>query len=76
MSERPWLSEEENIELTGFKLPSKQEKWCNENKIRCWMNGMGRLRIPRDAVSGMLPGAAPKVRPRVQPDFTKLRNAS
>jgi hypothetical protein len=73
MSERPWLSEEEMIDLTGYRMPSKQEQWCLEKRIKCWRNGLGRVRIPRDAVSGMLPGATANKRPLPGPDLTNIR---
>jgi predicted site-specific integrase-resolvase len=66
----PWLSDAEVLELTGYKRSSCQARWLRDNGIRCYINALGKVRVPRDALTS-LPGT--KQRKPTEPDFSKVR---
>jgi len=72
-SMKPWLDDDELIDLTGYRRPSYQMRWLAEHGIKCSLNGLRKVRVMRDAVAG-LPGRAAERR-RTEPDFSKVRRA-
>ena len=65
----PWLSDAEVIQLTGYMQPTRQARWLSENGIRCYVNGLGQVRVPRETFTG---SDTAKKR-RTEPDFSKVR---
>lgn len=68
----PWLTDDELHELTGYVRPSFQERWLNEQGIKCHRNALNKIRVPRDAIAVHRASVAEK---RTEPDFTKVRRA-
>lgn len=64
----PWLSDDELRDLTGYMQPIRQARWLAANGIRCFVNRLGRVRVPRESFGEL----AAKKR-RVEPDFSKVR---
>jgi hypothetical protein len=73
MSEKPWLSDDELQDLTGYVRPTCQARWLGENGIKFYLNAINKVRVPREAVAGLKVGKSEK---RTEPDFTKVRKAS
>lgn len=73
MSEKPWLSDEELQDLTGYVRPTCQARWLGENGIKFYLNRLNKVRVPRENVAGLKVG---KVEKRTEPDFSKVRKAS
>lgn len=73
MDTKPWLSDEEVIELTGYRMPACQKRWLDENRIKAYLNALNKVRVPRDAFVAY---QATKTEKRTQPDFSKVRKAS
>ncbi len=69
----PWLSEEELKDLTGYVRPTCQARWLSSNGIRCFVNALGRVRVPREALADVQSG---KTKKRTEPDFSKVRKVS
>lgn len=69
----PWLTDEEVIDLTGYKMPAYQMRWLSENRIRAHLNALNKVRVPRDAFVAYQTAKAEK---RTEPDFSKVRKAS
>lgn len=73
MSALPWLSDEEVIELTGYRMPAYQMRWLDENRIKAYLNRLNKVRVPRNAFDAY---QAAKTQKRTEPDFSKVRKAS
>ncbi len=67
---QPWLSDDEVRELTGYTRPTCQARWLTQNGIRCYVNGLGKVRVARDALSSV---AGAGKRKKVEPDLTNVR---
>lgn len=46
-----FLTPEELITLTGFKIPARQAQWLNEHGIRHYINGQNRVIVTCDALT-------------------------
>lgn len=69
----PWLTDAEVRELTGYVRSSCQKRWLDQHGIRAFVNALGKVRVPRDAVTSL---QAPKQRKPTEPDFSKVRRIS
>lgn len=69
----PWLSDDELRDLTGYARPTCQARWLTQNGIRCYVNGLGKVRVSRDALSSV---AAAGRRKKAEPDLTNVRKVS
>jgi hypothetical protein len=69
---QPWLSDDELRDLTGYVRPTAQQRWLTDNGIKCYRNGLNKIRVSRDALSAM---KARTTERRTEPDFTKVRRA-
>lgn len=69
----PWLSDEEVVELTGYRRAARQMRWLADNRIKAYLNALNKVRVPRDALVAF---QAAKTEKRTEPDFTKVRKAS
>ena len=69
----PWLTDEELKELTGYVRPTCQARWLAGYGIRCFVNALGRVRVPREALTDVQSG---KTKKRTEPDFSKVRKVS
>ena len=70
MSDDPCLSDSQVENLTGYKLPAYQARWLTDNAIKFYVNARGKVRVPREAVSGIKVKAPLK---KTEPDFTQVR---
>lgn len=68
----PWLTDDEVFDLTGYRRTKEQARWLNDNGIKCYVNALNKVRVPRDAIAGITPARKQK---RTEPDFTKVRRA-
>lgn len=62
------LSAEEVIELTGYRMKSRQIAWLRRNGIRFFVAKDGHPRVPRSAIEGA------KAPSPARPDFEALRS--
>lgn len=69
----PWLSDEEVVELTGYRRAARQMRWLADNRIKAYLNALNKVRVPRDALVAF---QTAKTEKRTEPDFTKVRKAS
>jgi sarcosine oxidase delta subunit len=60
-------------ELTGYVRGTCQRRWLHENGIRHFVNALGKVRVPRDAVTAL--PAARQSKP-TEPDFSKVRKVN
>lgn len=70
-----FLSDLEVIELTGYKMPSKQSEWLRGNGFDFRVARDGHPRVLRSHVEKQMGGAEAAVRKRTQPDFSSLVRA-
>jgi len=47
-----FLTREEIIDLTGYKVRPKQIEWLLRNGVRHWVAATGRPVVPRSAIDG------------------------
>jgi hypothetical protein len=73
VSDPLWLTDNELHELTGYVRASCQARWLHENGIRCFVNALGKVRVPRDAVTGLPVSRQSKP---TEPDFSKVRKVN
>jgi hypothetical protein len=73
MSDKPWLSDDEVIELTGYRVPAYQMRWLDEHHIKAHLNRLNKVRVPRNLFDSY---QAAKAKKRTEPDFSKVRKAS
>jgi hypothetical protein len=69
----PWLTDEEVVELTGYRRSAHQMKWLAANRIKAYLNALNKVRVSRDAIATLKSSKEDK---RTEPDFTKVRKAS
>lgn len=70
---KPWLSDEELRELTGYVRPSRQARWLSDNGIKFYLNALNKVRVPRASFSGT---DSSQREARTEPDFSKVRRAA
>lgn len=70
---KPWLSDDELQDLTGYVRPSFQVQWLLDNRIKHYVNALNKVRVPREAIAGFRAHVAEK---KTEPDFSKVRKAS
>lgn len=61
-----FLTDEEMIEMTGYRQPAKQIRWLQKWRIRHTVNRDGRPKVTRAAVEG-------SETPKTTPNFAALR---
>jgi hypothetical protein len=66
----PYLSDLEVEELTGYIQPRRQARWLVENGFRPMINGRGKVRVARDAMSARQAAA---IKSKTEPDFSRIR---
>lgn len=69
----PWLTDDEVVELTGYRRAARQMRWLADNRIKAYLNALNKVRVPRDALVAY---QASKTEKRTEPDFSKVRKAS
>lgn len=69
---KPWLSDEELYELTGYTRPSRQARWLGDNRIKFYVNALNKVRVLRVTLTGPISSQPEK---RTEPDFSKVRKA-
>jgi hypothetical protein len=74
VSQQPWLDDDELKDLTGYVRPTHQARWLSANAIKFYVNALNKVRVPREAIAGVV--SATKQKRRTEPDFTKIRRAS
>lgn len=52
MASQAFLTATELIDMTGYKMPSKQIAWLTRNGLKHWVSRTGRPVVPRAAVEG------------------------
>lgn len=57
-----FLTREQLIELTGYRVPKRQAEWLARNGVRHWIAATGRPVVPCSAVDGR-PVSAHDARP-------------
>lgn len=68
-----FLSAEEKVALTGFKRPSAQIRWLNQNGYRVTVNGLGEPVVAVAEVNRRLVGGRTVAR---EPNFEALSHGS
>lgn len=72
----PWLTDDEVRELTGYVRPTCQKRWLVENGIRCFMNGKGKVRVPREPATKAFSGTPEFCLPPVAPPPSEVQMLS
>lgn len=68
-TQKPYLTDLEVEDLTGYVQPKRQARWLVVNGFKPFINGRGKVRVPR----AQFEARQASIKSKTEPNFTGIR---